>query len=290
MLTYPQLTAAEQANLPKLLAKPVAIPSKFHDSTHLVWRCQTADGEMVLKVCNQVKIAQSAFWLGLNHLFDADFPNNLGNIQCTHDFLSQNSALQVPDYMASAPNRFVLTRFLVGVDSEANKINDAEVTALANHIARLHQHPHTRWGNLHAPQFSANGWPERLQNTLTFLLQQNKIEKTAQIQTILALAGKIIETTFVPMMLDLRWDQLRCLEDESLALIDLDAFVIAPKNLDLVLLQYVLSPAQWLLFKRQYCQTHIWPDYTQQKPCYQLLLFLMNVLGETGLTRWMQQI
>lgn len=290
MLTYPQLTAAEQANLPKLLAKPVAIPSKFDDSTHLVWRCQTADGEMVLKVCNRVKIAQSVFWLGLNHLFDADFPNNLGNIQCAHDFLSQNSALQVPEYMASAPSRFVLTRFLAGFDLVAGIINDAQVIALANHIARLHLHTHTRWGSLHAPQFSANGWPERLQNTLTFLLQQNKVEKTAQIQTILALAGKIKETVFVPMMLDLRWDQLRSLDNCDLALVDLDAFVIAPKNLDFVLLQYVLSPAQWLLFKHQYCQTHIWPDYTQQKPCYRLLLFLMNVLGETDLTRWMHQI
>ena len=102
------------------------------------------------------------------------------------------------------------------------------------------------------------------------------------------------------MMLDLRWDQLRSVDNgdldhdrsdnDSLALIDLDAFVIAPKNLDLVLLQYVLSPAQWLLFKQQYCQTHVWPDYTQQKPCYQLLLFLMNVLGETDLRRWMNQI
>ena len=291
MLTYPQLTAAEQANLPKLLAKPTAIPSKFDDSTHLVWHCQTADGEMILKVCNQATVAQSSFWLGLTHLFGADFPVNLGSIGQTHDFLAQNGALNVPAYVASAPKRYVLTRFLTGVDLEAGQINDAQVIALANHIARLHQRANTHWGNLHAPAFASNDWGNRLHATLRYLVAQRGLQiADSLISTILLQASHIKETAFVPMMLDLRWDQLRSVDDGKLALIDLDAFVTAPKSLDLVLLQYVLSPADWILFKAQYCQTQAWPDYTQQKPCYQLLLFLMNMLGETDLTCWMNRI
>jgi hypothetical protein len=290
MLTYPQLTSAEQANLPKLLAKPVAMPSKFQDSTHRVWHCQTTDGEMVLKVCNRLAITQSTFWLGLTHLFNADFPNNLANIERTHHLLIQNGALPVPQLVASASNRFVLTRFLAGLDLVTSQINDAQVLALANHIALLHQHSYTQWGSLHMPTFATQDWGNRLHKTLCYLVTQQELSMTESlIEKTLSEAKYIQESIFVAMMLDLRWDQLRSLENGDLALIDLDAFVIAPKNLDLVLLQYLLTPAQWLLFKAQYCQVHTWPDYTQQKPCYQLLLFLMNILGETNLIGWMDQ-
>lgn len=288
MLNYPQLSAAEQASLPKLIAEPIAMPNIFADSTHTLWHCQTTEGEMVLKVCNVATVAKSSFWLGLNHLFAVDFPKNLENIHLTHDFLMQNGALEVPELIAAKANQYVLTRFLAGVDLEANAVDDKWVIALAKHIANLHQRTYNKWGSLHAPQFSANDWPERLQSTLTFLVQQNKVENTAQIQAILAQAKNIKEAEFVPMMLDFRWDQLRILDDGSLVPIDLDAFVIGPKNLDLVLLRYVLSPAQLVLFKREYSQTHTWPDNAVQTPCYQLLLFLMNVLGETDLKSWMQ--
>jgi hypothetical protein len=291
MLTYPQLTSSEQAHLPKLLAKPIAMPSKFDDSTHNIWHCQTADGEMVLKVCNQLAIKQSTFWLGLNHLFAADFPNNLAYIERTHHLLGQNGALPVPKFVATAPNRFVLTRYLAGHDLNTGQISEAQVVALANHIAHLHQPTYAQWGSLHAPTFATPDWGNRLHTTLCYLVTQRGLSMTESlIEKILSEAKYIQESIFVAMMLDLRWDQLRSLENGDLALIDLDAFVIAPKNLDLVLLQYLLTPAQWLLFKTQYCQVHTWPDYTLQKPSYQLLLFLMNILGETNLTRWMGQI
>lgn len=291
MLTYPKLTDAEQTNLPKLLSKPSAITNKYEDSTHQLWHCQTTDGEMVLKVCNHASVAKSHFWLGLNHLFDANFPTNLREIHLTHDFLAQYGTLKVPDLIAASANQFVLTRFFPGVDLDANEVDDKWVVKLAKHISQLHQCTYKNWGDLHAPQFSAQEWSTRLQQTLALLAEKSSITlDKAWLNEILVQAGQLQETEFVPIMLDLRWDQMRQLGENELALIDLDAFVIAPKNLDLVLLEYILSPAQWLLFKAQYCQSHAWPDYTQQKPCYQLLLFFMNILGETNLTRWMGQI
>jgi hypothetical protein len=291
MLTYPQLTSAEQANLPKLLVEPIAIPSKFEDSTHHVWHCKTVEGEMILKVCNQATITQSAFWLGLNHLFEADFPNSLGDIQRTHDFLQENGALTVPTFVASKAKRFVLSLFLAGQDLDSTQINEQYIIALAKHISRLHQHSSAHWGCLHAPTFTAQDWVPRLEQTLRFLAEKSKTRiDEDRLNAILAQTSNIKETSFVPMMLDLRWDQLRDCDDHTLALIDLDAFVIAPKSLDLVLIANLLTPAQLLLFKKYYSELQPWPDYTQQQPSYQLLLFLMQVLGDTDLVSWMKRI
>ena len=76
MLTYPSLTANEQLTLPALITEPKAMPRKFHDSTHQLWHCETAESAMVLKVCDHQAVAQSGFWQILNLLFEADFPNN----------------------------------------------------------------------------------------------------------------------------------------------------------------------------------------------------------------------
>lgn len=293
MFTYPQLTASEQASLPKLIAQPTTIPNKFEDSTHQLFYCQTTDGEMVLKVCNEVTIKKSHFWSGANHLFAADFPNSLGNIHSTHCFLEKNDALAVPEFVSANAHRYVLTRYLHGQDIEAEYIADEWVIALAAHIAKLHQCTYTSWGQLHKPEFSAAEWAGRLHETLAFLSTQHDTGiADPLVQEVLTHAKNIQESDFVPVMLDLRWDQFRLIHAGShhLALIDLDAFVIAPRALDLVLLEYVLTPAQLALFKQHYTQMHNWPDFTVQKPCYQLLLFLMNILGETNLEKWMQRV
>jgi Phosphotransferase enzyme family len=290
MLTYPQLTDAEQADLPSLLAEPVSIPSQFADSTHLVWHCQTEDGEMVLKVCNPATIHRSDFWLGLNHLFGADFPNSLGDMQCTHDFLHQHGSLKVPALVASKAGRFVLTRFLAGTDLDSSSIHESAVVALAKHIARLHQQTYSHWGNLYTPTFTAQTWAPQLQQTLRLLAEKSATQIDQNwLNDVLAQAGNIQESSFVPMMFDLRWDQLRDCKDHGIALIDLDAFVIAPKSLDLVLIKNLLTPTQFTLFKQHYETLQPWPEFGQHA-CYQLLLFLMQVFGETDLARWMQRI
>lgn len=290
MFAYPLLTSTEQAELPALLAPAKAIPGKFEDSTHQLFYCQTAAGEMVLKVCTPDTIAQSRFWRGANHLFAADFPNSLGDMHLTHDFLQDKGLLTVPELVAAGARRFVLSRFIAGTDLVAAHIDDAWVIALARHLAALHHYRHHHWGSLHAPQFSAAAWPVRVHDTLTMLLAQEDTWQTEPIvSAVLSQVHAIEETEFVPMMLDLRWDQFRQTTQHGLALIDLDAFVIGPRALDLLLLEYVLTPAQLAVFKQHYLPIHPWPVLTTQKPCYQLLLFLMHVLGEQDLLAWMQR-
>jgi hypothetical protein len=292
MQTYPLLTALEQADLPRLIATPTVLPSKFEDSTHQVFLCDTVDGCMVLKICDEGSITQSGFWRGLNHLFLADFPNSIEQIGHTHDLLIKQGYCVIPDYVTSSRGRFVLTRFVAGEDVDAARVTDAMVEALATHISQLHQQKHLTWGNVHTPTYVARDWNKRLHATLLALAAQSSVTiRKAFLQDVLAQVSKIEETEFAPIMLDLRWDQFRTVpHNNALALIDLDAFVIGPRALELVLLEYVLTSQQFTLFKARYCQTNDWPDYAAQKASYQLLLFLMQVLGETDLASWMKRI
>jgi hypothetical protein len=294
MYAYPQLTPEEQLTLPRLIAGPQVMQSKFEDSTHRLWYCKTEDGPMVLKVCHQDAITKSNFWLGMNQLFGLDFPNSLGQIINTYTLLSEKRHFTVPEFVAAKASRFVLTRFLPGTDMHACLVTDAIVLALAKHIAGLHQLRHDKWGSLTEPARTQISWSTQLQLTLQELDKKSVISiPVSLMREVLAKTKGLTDIDFVPIMLDLRWDQFRFLDnatlDNAFALVDLDAFVIGPRALELVLLEYVLTASQFELFKRHYSLECDWPDYSQQKPCYQLLLFLMNVLGERDLDRWMAQ-
>lgn len=287
MIDYPVLTRAEQVTLPCLKSTPKQLAMPFDDSSHQLWLCNTESGYMVLKVCQQTVVEQSSFWLGMNQLFDMGFPASHDETEFTFQFIRERGRFIVPELVVARSHRFVMTRYMPGIDI-TDVTEDEWVVALSKHIAQLHQQVSLTWGRLNQPQFISKDWCNRLKTTLSSLLESTpKSISEGAYTTVLADIDRINETEFVPIMPDLRWDQFRLLESGELAVVDLDAFVMGPRALELVLLEYILTTEQWVLFKQNYTQRLEWPDYQQQKPCYQLLLFLMNVLGEHDLTRWM---
>ena len=88
-------------------------------------------------------------------------------------------------------------------------------------------------------------------------------------------------------MPDLRWDQFLRQQDKLSALVDLDAIVYGPRTLEFVLLEYLLDPSQAECFAAEYQNYQVIPDLTDVRLPYRLLLFSMNVLGETDLDEWL---
>jgi len=288
MIAYPQLSAAQSQKLPRLITPPKQILAKFPDSTHHIWYCETIDGPMVLKVCRHETINKSSFWFAMNHLFNLDFPLTLGRIELCYQLVKEKGAFNIPTLIASEANAYVLTTFLPGVDLDDYSFTNDDVDKLAEHLGRLHQHNDSKWGAIHQPALLAEEWPLQLAKTLSALA---KITPLTIPNTVLTQALKqamaIHIDHFVPIMLDLRWDQLRQLNHGKMALVDLDAVVLGPAALDLVLVEYLVDETQYLRFKETYRQYSTWPSFQDQKICYQLLLFMMNVLGETDVQRWM---
>jgi len=288
LVNYPSLTENQQQNLPDLIQPASLIVAKFEDSTHQLWHCETVDGPMVLKLCNHQTIKTSTFWKGMNHLFEIDFPASLAHIDKTHHFLTEKGDLQIPEFIASEASAFVLARYLEGEDVDFEHVTDDMVIQLARHIAKLHQIQQSNWGALHQTELPSSQWPSRLQNTLRTLVELHHITIPEQVleQVLQEVADLNIET-FVPIMLDLRWDQMLHQHGQLSAIVDMDAFVIGPRELELVLLEYQLTEHQAGVFIQAYRASAEWPDLTEQRFCYRVLLFLMNSLGETDVNKWM---
>ncbi|MCF6225605.1 MAG: hypothetical protein L3J22_04790 [Xanthomonadales bacterium] len=292
MPTYPGLSESQQRQLPELI-RATTLPAMFSDSTHQLWDCETQSGPLIVKICKQENIANSAFWQAMESLFGVDLPAQLGGFANVYIKLSTLSPLTIPEYIAAGSandteQAFIATKKVAGILPSAATMNTAVISDLANHMASLHQQSTNLWGQLEQPQFTPEQWPQRLRSSLQILAEQHGSIPSKILDEALKSVDFCEAKEFVPIMPDLRWDQFLLLDGKLSALVDLDTFVYAPRELELVLLEYLLDEQQAKTFTQTYQQTHSMPDLSAVRTPYRLLLFLMNVLGEKSLENWMQ--
>ena len=280
-----------------------SIPQAFSDSTHHLWRLQGSTEtheNHFLKVCSNT---ESPFWQIMNKLFEFDLNTEIAYFPHNYEFIDQACSLEIPELVKaeSITNKkaFILTSELNGSAIDSN-INDQMVQQLASHLAELHSNKIPTWGSLNTPKFNTSTWSNRLRSTLInsdkkwggVLLKSNNDSNANSknyLKQALEACSDIKAIDFVPMILDLRWDQFWQQDNSITALVDLDAFVYAPRELDFVILEYLLTSNQVSFFKETYVKQHAIPNLNESRLAYRLLLFYMQILGETDLDVWMNR-
>lgn len=268
----------------------------FTDSTHQAWSCSFQETKCALKVCAVNDVKSSPFWQAMEALFAFDFVESLGRYSSVYQQVNEMTPLEIPRLMAAVSashdkhSGFLLTAWLDGAIIDPNAVEKGHVEQLARHIAALHQYSQASFGPLFAPHLAAERWTEQVLKTLQSSVSAQSINTEIWDKALAQLAHihtNIHTEAFHPIMPDLRWDQFLVTDTGALCLIDLDALVWGPRALELVLIEYLLNERQLALFKAIYTQSHTMPDLDSVRQVYRLLLFVMNVLGETDLARWM---
>jgi len=301
-LLFSQKISTEDQSVFEECINAQSIPTSFEDSTHQLWLCQFGSNTRFLKLCSKTACDHSIFWRAMNWLFEFNIASSLANYQDVYKQVADWSSLRIPDLIyasscdvlegseASSPDGFLLTDYLKGQALTSGDLTQDQVLQVAEHLALLHQHSRSTFGPLFkGDQESKNkaiDWQQNLKKTFSKLNERNSLNSQVLIQTT-RLIDDLTVTEFQPIMLDLRWDQFMQLEGGGLALVDLDAMVWGPKALEWVMLEYLLDEKQAELFKSVYCQHHTIPDLSLERAIYRVLLFQMNVLGETDFERWM---
>jgi hypothetical protein len=272
------------------------LPRLFADSTHQAWSCSYgvdyAEINCVLKICSVEDVENSPFWQVMQQLFAFDFVANIGRYDTVYQQIKGVTPLKIPRLIAAGSGStvtqsgFLLTEFVDGSVIESSKVDIHHIEQLAHHLAALHQQTQNYFGPLYAPQLPIDLWGDALSETLTVFGRAQNIDSVILDKVLMQVPNIRIEA-FHPIMPDLRWDQFLVTDSGELSLIDLDALVWGPRELELVLIEYLLDPSQLSRFKAVYTQSHAMPDLDSVRGVYRLLLFVMNVLGESDLEKWM---
>ena len=276
------------------------LPQRFEDSTHDLWRLennnlQSDTTNHFLKVVNNT---ESPFWQIMQDLFGLNLRREIGSFDQLYADVASFSHLDIPTLIdaqtteveATTLDAFILTSHLSGSVIDATQVNLDMVEDLAKHLAGLHQQSQKHWGLMTRPQFEDSDWSLCLEQTLIKCAKRwGGVYPTTEkfVDQALAACAFVNSSEFVPLMPDLRWDQFLTLDDNLTALVDLDAFVIAPRELDFVLLEYIIAPEHFEHFINSYSHYHAIPDISRVRPAYRLLLFYMQVLGEQDIEAWM---
>ncbi len=264
------------------------LPQRFDDSTHNLWRLKARQSNLFLKVCNNTG---SPFWQVMRHLFAFDLSKEIESFSHLYQFITSATPLQIPTLITaeSAVNdqepAFILTSELSG--NVVDNVNPQMVEQLAKHLAQLHHKEHNSWGTIVNPAFDIQQWPQRLEQTLSHFAREQNTPNDITTQALNA-CKHATSSSFIPMMPDLRWDQFLQQDNRLTALVDLDAFILAPRELDFVLLEFILTPEQHAHFVQAYTRILPVPEITLVRPAYRLLLYFMQVLGEQELSDWME--
>ncbi len=269
-------------------------PQRFEDSTHDVWRLYSKQGRYFLKVCSNT---HSPFWQIMQQLFGVNLQADIQYFDMLYRHIAKLTPLQIPKLIKaeSIPQHgaYILTTEAIGSLPDNACISREMLEQLAEHLAMLHNDQYKMWGSMHQPLLAADEWQQRLGDTLEKSAHKwggGKTDYQRYLDTALEACYHLEVEKFVPMMPDLRWDQFLLSKDNNnavLTLLDLDAFVIAPRELDFILLEYLLDQQQAEYFTAIYTRHHDIPDLSYARSAYRLLLFFMEVLGEQAIEQWM---
>lgn len=304
----------DASQLPKILQAQYLAPV-FSDNTHNIWFLETEEGSKVLKKLNP-QVIENPFWIEVKKLFGIQPAKYLAQQKELAKLLANLSPLQIPkiNFAADALDEprgrggFILAEQLAG--QENLQPDSQDFSKLVEHLLALESYQLASWGAWNNPEFSLTCWGEKLAESLslTFAAKEFKdywylIDEAKNLQP-----EKASLT-----MLDLRWDQFLFEKNQLTSLVDLDAFVSAPSELNWIILELITSsvplpvgggfhPApniSGLLDKRNGVEPVPYTPTCRELPMccsenlnqvrdiYRLWLFSLNILGETDLAKWM---
>jgi hypothetical protein len=271
------------------------LPQRFKDSTHKLWQLELeeeiyASKSTILKVCENIN---SPFWLIMQQLFSLDLPNQIASFGRHYQIISSMSILPTPDLISTESfvdlktgedRAYILSSKVEGFAVES--INSDMVDQLAKYLTELHQNKSKTWGLIGKAGMGNMQWNKSLQQLLNEYSALQSIPSHYLSKAITEIESHRCNA-FVPMMPDLRWDQFLQQDQKLVALVDLDAFVLAPRELDFIILEYMLTADQQQQFGEVYSQDSVIPELSEVRTAYRLLLFFMQVFGETDIDKWM---
>lgn len=272
----------------------------FADSSCQVWRINLkSNTEQAFFLKSAKRVQNSLFWHAMEVLFDLDINQAFQKTPENIKLLSEVSCLTLPSVVGSIVDNNDSAILLTGIKGESVKqgqISQKMVLQLAEYLAGLHGQKYPFAGALDKNnaeksdnEQGAMQWRNRVEKGIVSIIERLGLTET-EVNDLQLDYSDFGVSQFVPIMVDLRWDQFAQQNGSLCGVYDLDAYVVAPVELDFVILEYLLTEAQLFSFKEAYEQYQgAVPSISGVRNLYRSLFYLMNALGESDYQKWMAQ-
>ena len=271
----------------------VELDPGFEDHGSSVFRVRTTREHVVVRSFRAEHVG-GPFWGGLHTLFGIR-PLETSEVLAVYGLLAKASPIAVPGVLrtgAAGGRDWLVVELMAGTPlASFDQLSDDGLVDLGRAIATIHRHEFATLGNVSGTlRYEPADFPRRLARFFRAPVDGHP-DPTALAPLVDTICAAIAElpppSRGVPVLVDLFPPQFLHHDGRAVAMVDVDAYVIAPRELDLVCLEYFVDERTAALLARGYREIAPLPRLDGVRSVYRYLLFAltMNPMG-LDLDRW----
>ncbi len=285
----------EQLDLEQVLKRPLKsqqlLPAHHPGQASYIWRIESAEGFQIVRTNRFLTPPAEDFWAGSFHLFGA-LTTDLTRLAVINRWLQPKLPWAVPQIQALVPflgRYFAVVDWMAGTAlADFDHLTEDSLHTFGSALARLHQCQFDVFGPPGILEDVSRGTPARqfaeaLIATQTLLQERfYPDEPWAQPDD-----GFTFEGPMAPILLDMDPTQFLASGGSIRAVVDTELYVIGPPQLELVGLEYLLSPAAAAAFRVGYEAIAPLPALAPVRRPFRRLLRALSFQGPEPWEAWM---
>ncbi|WP_432355584.1 phosphotransferase [Sporosarcina sp. A2] len=267
----------------------------YDDHASDVWLVKTDKQEVVVRTSRMIEEPSDDFWWGCKSLFGID-PRNVFGLEQVNNELYDISSIPIPRILKKgtiSSRQFVVVERLNGAVVQSFKNQPPSLLQdLGEGLAKIHQYQvnyvGSPSGDFKIPLKSFNKHLIETMTNLVYKFYKDQDEIRIKLPKMIKLAGEIPIPQFASFVLvDMDPTQFLSNNKELTGLVDTEAYVMAPRELDFVGLEYILDKNSIKDFIIGYERIMEIPDLKSSRIPYRYLYRLLSVQGSVDIDVWL---
>jgi hypothetical protein len=269
----------------------------YDDHASDVWRVKTEKREVIVRASGIENVkCTGAFFKSLNILFGID-PTNVFAMEAINNTLSGLNAFVYPKILEKhkIDREYAVVELLQGATLDSFVVlSDNELRKFGSNLAKIHSYKMNYWGNPVGTFMigidNVNNHVIRSMKEIVneFYLDNYKIVNyLPQMEQILCKIPAPEYSSFV--LVDIDPSQFLSANGVITGLVDTEAYVIAPRELDFIALEYVLDRRSAELISEGYEAVLSIPDLKSVRTVYRYLYRLIEIQGDDDIDDWLSR-
>ncbi|GIP40161.1 hypothetical protein J31TS4_34410 [Paenibacillus sp. J31TS4] len=262
-----------------------------------VWLVKTASREVVVRSSRLQKEPDREFWWGCKALFGID-PREMVYFETSSKLLNAIAGVPAPRILAKAElegrEALVVERMTGDVLPSFAGQSPELLVQLGEWLARVHSQRCAYYGNLvGTKRESGERFHQELADVMTQLVERDYGEepniRDRLPEILVELSALPAPSHLCPILMDLDPSQFLAEQGRLSAIVDIEAYVAAPRELDFIGLEYLLKEEDLRPFLAGYTAILPIPELSACRKVYRYLYRLLGVQGSVDLEEWLAQ-
>lgn len=275
------------------------MPTQHDGQASWVWMVATTKGDRVVRTSRFASPPDEDFWQGAWLLFDVD-TSRVDRLRTIHCYLRPISEIPVPDLLDMTrfdDKCFAVLERMPGRPLESfNALSTEVIHGWGKAMARIHRETFSFCGSAAVLASSQRGFPLRdfhqrmrsVAKTLRDRFYPDDASLAPHWANFEHAVRQLPRLDFAsPIMLDMDPSQFLTDGQYLTGLVDTELYAVAPRQWELVGLEYLLDRQHARAFRSGYETVLPMPALGPYRPAYRLLLRLMSFQGPVPWDEWM---